>query len=404
MTATSAARPFRRILLGMACLVIATAIWMPLVHFVFKPGSEQVRSASGISPQARELAQRHLDLWQASANGQADIDRMRVNNPEWDFMGRTYLVLSLANMCLREPARENEYLAVMDRIIADTQAVVDHNGIMYFMMDYARIGDFRQQPVRSIFVDGEVALMLGARRVVREHEGYRERMTQLADLTAERMLAGPVLSCESYPDECWTFCNAIALAAIRIHDVLDGTDHSSLLKGWIERAKSKLVDKETGLLCSSYRYDGAVGDGPEGSSIWMVAHCLQLIDSAFAADQYSRAKRHLRHAFLGFGWAGEWPASWRSEMDIDSGPVIPILDVSAGSSGLAIVGAAAFDDRAYYDELITTLMFAGFPSRTNGRLKFCASNQVGDAVLLYSTVAGPLWDKISKRAATQGGA
>jgi putative ABC transport system ATP-binding protein len=31
-------------------------------------------------------------------------------------------------------------------------------------------------------------------------------------------------------------------------------------------------------------------------------------------------------------------------MDIDSGPVIPITDASAGASGMALLGAASFDD------------------------------------------------------------
>lgn len=393
---------WRRVVLGLACLAAAAGVWMPLVHLLFKPGEGQLRSAQGVPTQARQLAQRHIDLWRAAPEGEADIDRMRVNNPEWDFMGRTYLVLSLANMCIRDGDRESEYLAVIDRIIADTQAVVDQNGIMYFLMGYARTGDFRQQPVRSIFLDGEIALMLGARRLVREDEGCRARMRELTAITAERMAAGPVVSCESYPNECWLFCNTVALAAIRIGDILDGEDHSTLYEAWLTAARAKLLDKQTGLLCSSYTYDGTVCDGPEGSTIWMAAHCLQLIDAEFAADQYRRAHRHLRHASLGFGWAGEWPASWTGPMDIDSGPVIPVIDVSAGSSGLALLAAAAFDDRAYYDELTTTLFFAAFPFEENGRLRFCASNQVGDAVLLYSAVLGPLWERVRERAAAGG--
>jgi hypothetical protein len=42
---------------------------------------------------------------------------MRQSNAEWDFMGRTFLVLSLAEMGLREPYRQREFLAVMDQII-----------------------------------------------------------------------------------------------------------------------------------------------------------------------------------------------------------------------------------------------------------------------------------------------
>jgi hypothetical protein len=30
----------------------------------------------------------------------------------------------------------------------------------------------------------------------------------------------------------------------------------------------------------------------------------------------------------------------------------------------------------------------------HGRLKYCASNQVGDAALLYAATLGPLWQKV----------
>jgi uncharacterized protein YjaG (DUF416 family) len=39
---------------------------------------------------------------------------------------------------------------------------------------------------------------------------------------------------------------------------------------------------------------------------------------------------------------------------------------------------------------------AAFPSRKNGQLKYCASNQVGDAALLYARVLGPLWERTTK--------
>ena len=96
---------------------------------------------------------------------------------------------------------------------------------------------------------------------------------------------------ESYPDECWMFCNTAALAAIRMSDALDATDHSALFHKWLRTAREKLVDRQTGLLVSSFTLEGRPKDGPEGSSIWMSAHCLQLIDAKFAADQYRRARR-----------------------------------------------------------------------------------------------------------------
>jgi hypothetical protein len=66
----------------------------------------------------------------------------------------------------------------------------------------------------------------------------------------------------------------VALAAFKVADRLDGTDHSALCQTWIAIAKEKLVHKATGLLVSSYQVDGTPLDGPEGSTIWMVVHYL----------------------------------------------------------------------------------------------------------------------------------
>jgi len=80
--------------------------------------------------------------------------------------------------------------------------------------------------------------------------------------------------------------------------------------------------------------------------------------------------------------------------DVDSGPIIPVFDISAGSSGMAFIGASAFQDEEFLKSLAATVDFAGFPNRTHRRLKYCASNQVGDAALLYAATLGPLWEKV----------
>jgi hypothetical protein len=190
------------------------------------------------------------------------------------------------------------------------------------------------------------------------------------------------------------FCNSVALAAMRMADALEGTNHDAFCRQWVKMAKQKLVHKPSGLLVSSFSLRGEVMDGPEGSSIWMVAHCLQLVDAEFATDQYRKAKKELARQWFGFGWAREWPASWHGPMDIDSGPIVPVVEASAGSSGQAPLAARAFGDEEYLQTLLTSLNFAGFPRERDGKLRYCASNQVGDAVLLYAVIQGPLWKKI----------
>jgi hypothetical protein len=382
--------------LALAAFALASAIWLPCLHLFFRRPLSDFYQAEGVSAKARQLAARHLQLWTEPTLRQAELKKMRGSNAEWDFMGRTFLVWSLANMGLREPQTKEQYLPIIDQIIQETLKIEQQDGIYAFLMSYAKDRPYRVQPARSLFIDGEIALMMGARRTLQEQPAYKQPMTERLNLIEQRWQASPILAAESYPDECWTFDHAVALAAFKVADRLDGTDHSALSKRWIATAKERLVHKPTGLLVSSYETDGTPLDGPEGSTIWMVAHCLQVVDEPFARDQYQRARKELGRITLGFGYGVEWPASWQGPRDIDSGAVIPVLEVSAGSSGMALMAASSFHDGEFLQALATTLDMAAFPSRTSGRLKYCASNQVGDAAMLYAAVLGPLWERTSK--------
>ena len=84
-------------------------------------------------------------------------------------MGRTYVAWSLANLALREPAMKQTYLDAIDKIISQTLAVERDNGFQYFLLPYGRGRPFVVSPARSLFVDGEIALMLALRRLVEEN-------------------------------------------------------------------------------------------------------------------------------------------------------------------------------------------------------------------------------------------
>jgi hypothetical protein len=383
-----------RILAGLAALVVAMIIWLPCLHLVFTRPLSNFRQNQGLSPKARQLAARHLQLWTEPARREQELKKMRASNAEWDFMGRSYLVWSLANMALRDPASKPLYLQTMDQIIDETLRLEKQEGMYFFLMSYAKDRHYLVQPAHSLFLDGEIALMLASRRAVEEKPEYKPLLSERVNAIVERLQKSPRMLLESYPDECWMFDHCVALDAIKMADYLDGSDHSALIRRWIAMARKKLVDPKSGLLISSFNTDGTPLDGPEGSSIWMVAHSLQLLDEDFARDQYQRARKELGEITLGFGYAHEWPKSWKGEADVDSGPIIPGFEISAGSSGMAFLGASTFADDKFLTSLAATLDFAGFPSRTRGRLKYCASNQVGDAALLYATTLGPLWQKV----------
>lgn len=364
-------------------LLLAALVWLPSLHrFYVLDGTERERVATGLA--ARQAA--------ASAR---EAPAMRAVNPEWDFMRRTYVVLALANRALARTDERARSLAAIDAIVDATLASADEHGDAHFMLPYARRGPFRDPAAQSLFIDGEIVAMIAARDLVEPRPATRPEALARAARIERAMRASPSLSGESYPDECWTFCNTTALAGLAMLDRAAGTDHARLARDWVAHAKARLVDPETGLLVSSYTWDGRVLDGPEGSSLWMSAHNLLVIDEAFARDQYARARRELGASFLGFGWAREWPEGTPPRPDVDSGPIVPLLRASAGSSGLALLGASAFGDDAWLGALLASLELAGF---RDGDDRYRASNDAGDAVLLYALSFGPLWQRVREPA------
>lgn len=391
----------RRAPLGrtLVCLGLAAGLWLPNAHRLFRPDVDELVAPGRVSGMARALAQRHLDLWGDPASRAREVARMRDSNAEWDFMGRTFLVLALADQALLDPGIRRRALEVMDAVIQETRRLEAEGGFRFFLLPYARHRAYVQQPEASLFVDSEVALMLGARRLVEESDAMRAPFQERVQKLATRMEAAPVHSTESYPDECWLFDNTLALVALRMAEALDGADHGALRRSWLASARARLVDPGTGLLVSSYQLSGKPLDGPEGSSLWLATYALQLVDPALARDQYQRARRELRGSLLGFGYSREWPASWKGAADVDAGMVLPGIQASPAASGLALVAARAFGDGEFLGELLTALELTGFPERdAAGGLRYAASNQVGDAVLLAALSLGPLWAEVGRRA------
>lgn len=371
----------------LGCLVLATVVWIGSLRVWFERSPEAV---------AAPLAARQLALWQPGNEAalEASQAELRRTNPEWDLMARMFAALAFANLALRERdlGMRATYLAAIDRIVDRTLADLARMGTHGFLLPYSRARPFLDPAGTSIFIEGELALMLAARQLV-ERDPARDELTRVwVERATAHLERSPVLLAESYPDEVWIFCNTVALAAIRLHDVVEGAPdrHAALFSRWVESARARITDREHGLLAAKTSRAGEVLEGPEGSTLWIAATMLRVVDDDFAHAQYWTAREQLRGSLAGFGWAREWPASSPASDDIDSGPTIPIVGANAGSSGLAIVGAYAFADTEFARELTTSLSFAAFP--VDDGAHYAAGNQVADAAILYALVSGPLWE------------
>ena len=109
-----------RLLLALISIILGAAIYLPQLHLFFRPAESELTDRETVSPLAQKIARYHLNLWSQPDLLQSQLSAMRQANAEWDFMGRSFLTWSLANMALRHPEQKAELLEVIDRIIDQT--------------------------------------------------------------------------------------------------------------------------------------------------------------------------------------------------------------------------------------------------------------------------------------------
>src|SRR5207248_7641851 len=133
----------------LAAFALASLLWIAALSTVCRARVDPDGTADA-------LARRRMSAWRQSAG-----------NPEWDLMARAFTAWSMAELAARDPNRRAGCLGVMDEIIAQTLADESRHGAERFLLPYGR-GE-----KKSLFVDSEVTLMLGLRRLVEEKPEYR---------------------------------------------------------------------------------------------------------------------------------------------------------------------------------------------------------------------------------------
>ncbi len=350
-------------------------------------------AVSATTPDLEDWYEGQLEDWSQATAPESYLE-MRALNPEWDFMARTFLSLTLAERALADPAEIPGALETLDAILTDTLAAEAAHGPTWYLLPYARQEWFHGDG-RSLFVDGEILVMLGARRLISDDAWGEEMDARAARVTESIGSASALPLAESYPDEGWMFCHVMAMVGLRMHEVTNGANHSALTERMVASVKSNLLHSDTGMMISEFDMRGHPKDGPEGSSIWFSSVGMLLFDPEFAHEQYDLAAASLGDSLLGMGYAREWPAGHRGPTDIDSGPLVPIIDASASSSGFALLASRAFSDQTWNEQLYGALGAATLVMKLHPALSAAADNPVGQGVLIWGDAFGPVWERLS---------
>ncbi len=304
---------------------------------------------------------------------------------EWAFGAPVMRAACLAQVILRDPSADAELGAELDRATAEVLSAKSRA--------FSR-GKWGSDPIDDAHHEHDHAAYLGYAGVAVglaswAHPVWRPQRRQLAARLRERIRAKGETLLETYPGESYPPDLAMGAGALGLDDA--GGTPSAERRLLVDRIRSQI--EPPGLLVQSVDpATGAARDLPRGSGTFLATYASLFADVELARTLYAGG-RSLRATRLGFLGMREHPARTDGSGDIDSGPVILGLGVSA--TGFALAGARAFEDEATFVGLDATARLFAVPlERADGAVVSLAGGPLGDAILCAMRTA-PRPDEIA---------
>lgn len=243
---------------------------------------------------------------------------------------------------------------------------------------------------------GYLNLVLSVRRTLGPDSPHAELNDRISAHLQQALVRSPIGLAQTYPGEVYPVDNTAVIASLALHQrVAPSADHSAVLTGWARRL-DQLRDPSTGLLIQSVApEDGATVDGPRGSGSALAVYFLSFADAEQSRSLYEAVRTHLRRDLLGFGAMREYPPGVEGSGDIDSGPIV--LGVSISATGFSLAGSRIHDDPETFADLWATAYLFGAPVDREGERHFALGGPLGDAMMFALLTARPAkeWSTVS---------
>ncbi len=290
---------------------------------------------------------------------------------EWTLVTCQMAVLGLGQLTLEHPELGDRYLPAMrscSRWLASPTARAF--GTRKWGEDV--LGD--DEPTGTHAYAGYAALALSLHRKVEPDPPWaadHERLLDRLEVAVDR----PLPQIETYPGETYPADIAAVLGAL----ALGGRDVDAAVADFRERA----VHPSTGLLYQSFDpRSGRPRDDPRGSGTAIAAYFLAPASPALSRELTDAL---LDDRFLVVHGIREYPRDTSGWGDVDSGPVIMGLGVSA--TGFAMAGARMHGRRERFVRLHRTAGWFGLPVPTPSGRWYGSGGSLGNAILLAMMTA-----------------
>jgi hypothetical protein len=234
---------------------------------------------------------------------------------------------------------------------------------------------------------GYVGVALGLHRELFGASRYSDLHDGLTDALTRRIEASPIGLIETDPHEIYPMDNAAVLATIALRARARGEPEPDVVRKWVARFRARYVDGATGLAYQSVQSDGSPLDGPRGSGTALAVYFLSFVDRALSYELHQAVQDRLHTSALGFGLVREYPRGVDGRGDIDSGPIV--LGISLSATGFALAGCRIHRDARCYEDLFSSMALAGAPLERDGERTNVSGGPLSDAILLAMQTARP---------------
>ncbi|HEU4403741.1 MAG TPA: hypothetical protein VFS43_00375 [Polyangiaceae bacterium] len=306
---------------------------------------------------------------------------------EWSFTTRQMALLGLSQVALEHPEARAELLPAVRRAADE---LVRPEALAFGAEAWAGEGGLESlEGGRGHAYLGYLNLALSMLRAIDPATPHAALSDRLTEALARRLDASPYGVFETYPGETYPPDVAMSIGSLGLYDRATGADHAASIGRAVGHFRARFVERGSGYLLQSVdARTGAPRGPPRGSGTAIAAYALAFADARFASELGASLRRAGLVTRLGFGAIREYPAGVEGGGDVDSGPVL--FGVSVSATGFALASARLAGDEDAFVALARTARLFGVPREAGGALRHASGGPLGDAILLAMMSAGPL--------------
>ncbi len=311
---------------------------------------------------------------------------------EWAFGTFTMAALGLGQVAIHHPEQTAAYIPTLEKC---AEQLTSEETNTFGTTAWGQSGFVGLPDGKGHAYLGYSNLALSMLRLLDPNTRFARIHDDLTEALAKRLSEAPFALVETYPGEAYPADVSMVAASIALHDCATGSPERPWWPEWKKRF-SHWIDPASGLVFQSG--DAQTGrplGPPRASGTALVAFASSFVDKPLAKSIHGALSRS-RAEFLGYGAIREYPLGIDGSGDIDSGPVV--LGVSVSATGFALASAKLHDDSAMFTSLHRTADFWGVPMFRPRGMRYLSGGPLGNAILLAMTTATWKWERHCRNA------